>query len=59
MTAEEIRNNFGWNAVAHLGESGFPDSDLRQLMRYQIMALGELAAQLAELTTQKGEQSNG
>lgn len=48
MTADEIRNNFGWNAVAHLGDSGFPDHDMRQLMRYQIMALGELAAQLAE-----------
>jgi hypothetical protein len=53
MTADEIRDSFSHNAVYSLGYSGFDAEDMKQLMRIQILAMGELAAQLAEYNERK------
>lgn len=48
MSADEIRDVLGWNAV--MGAEG------EALARLQVLALGEIAAQLARLNDQVGEQ---
>lgn len=48
MTADEIRAEFNWNTVIECSSTGFHEEDMKRLTRLQIMAMGELAAQLAE-----------
>lgn len=57
MTADEIRDAFGWNSVMKTGQSGYPDTDKVEVARLAIMAMGELAAQLAEAKERKGDIS--
>lgn len=44
MTAEKIRDSFSWNETIH-----YARTDSTMLMALQVQALGEIAAQLAEL----------
>lgn len=44
MTADKIRDTFGWNETVHAART-----DSTMLMALQVQALGEIAAQLAKL----------
>lgn len=44
MTADKIRDTFGWNETVHAART-----DSGMLKALEVQALGEIAAQLAEL----------